>query len=71
MVKGQDKPGPEESLAPRLLNLGKHTFPVTTKSERAQEFINQGINLVYGFNHAEAERAFREAARLDPHCAMA
>ncbi|MGD8227663.1 MAG: hypothetical protein PVH82_09390 [Desulfobacteraceae bacterium] len=71
MVKGQDKPGPEGSLAPRLLNLGKHTFPVTTKSERAQEFINQGINLAYGFNHAEAERAFREAARLDPHCAMA
>lgn len=71
MVKGQDKPGPEGSLAPRLLNLGKHTFPVTTKSERGQEFINQGINLAYGFNHAEAERAFREAARLDPHCAMA
>lgn len=71
MVKGQDKPGPEGSLAPRLLNLGKHTIPVTTKSERAQEFINQGINLAYGFNHAEAERAFREAARLDPHCAMA
>ncbi|KPK17071.1 MAG: hypothetical protein AMK69_25920, partial [Nitrospira bacterium SG8_3] len=71
MVKGQDKPGPEGSLAPRLLNLGKHTFPVTTKSGRAQEFINQGINLTYGFNHAEAKRAFREAARLDPHCAMA
>jgi tetratricopeptide (TPR) repeat protein len=71
MVEGQDKPGPDGSLAPRLLNLGKHTFPVTTKSELAQEFINQGINLSYGFNHAEAGRAFQEAARIDPDCAMA
>lgn len=71
MVEGQDKPGPGGSLAPRLLNLGKYTFPVTTRSELAQEFINQGINLAYGFNHAEAGRAFREAARLDPDCAMA
>ena len=34
-------------------------------------FINQGLNLAYGFNHAEAFRAFAEAARLDPACAMA
>lgn len=66
-----DQPGPDGSLAPRLLNLGKHAFPVTTKSGNAQLFVNQGINLAYGFNHAEAGRAFREAARLDPDCAMA
>jgi tetratricopeptide (TPR) repeat protein len=64
-------PAADGSMAPRLQNLGKHTFPVTTKSERAQLFINQGMNLAYGFNHAEAGRAFREAARLDPECAMA
>ena len=58
-------------LAPRLQNLGSHTFPVTTRSADAQRFINQGLNLAYGFNHAEAARAFREAARLDPDCAMA
>jgi tetratricopeptide (TPR) repeat protein len=44
---------------------------VTTKSPRAQVFINQGINLSWAFNHAESGRAFREAARLDPNCAMA
>ena len=33
--------------------------------------MNQGLNLAYGFNHAEAGRAFKEAARLDPNCAMA
>ena len=61
-----DKPGPGGELAPRLQNLGAHTFPVSTRSRKAQLFINQGMNLAYGFNHAEAGRAFREAARLDP-----
>ncbi len=62
---------PGMPLAPRLQNLGAHTFKVTTTSDRAQLFINQGLNLAYGFNHAEAFRAFAEAARLDPSCAMA
>ena len=66
-----DKAAPTGELAPRLQNLGSHTFPVTTKSKKAQAFVNQGVNLAYGFNHAEAGRAFREAARLDPNCAMA
>ena len=46
-------------LAPRLQNLGVHSFPVSTKVERAQLFMNQGLNLAYAFNHAEARRAFR------------
>ena len=58
-------------IAPRLQNLGNHKFPVTTNSSRAQLFINQAMMLVYGFNHAEATRSFREAVRLDPDCAMA
>jgi tetratricopeptide (TPR) repeat protein len=69
--KDADKPSPTGALAPRLQNLGTHTFKVTTRSEQAQRFINQGVNLAYGFNHAEAARAFAEAARLDPDCAMA
>jgi tetratricopeptide (TPR) repeat protein len=68
---GVRTPGPDGSLAPRLQDLGTHTFPVSTRSEQAQLFVNQGLNLAYGFNHAEAGRAFREAARLDPDCAMA
>jgi tetratricopeptide (TPR) repeat protein len=65
------QPGPDGQLAPRLQNLGTHVFPVTTKSERAQRFVNQGVNLAWAFNHGEAGRAFREAARLDPSCVMA
>jgi tetratricopeptide (TPR) repeat protein len=68
---GGDKPSPTGAIAPRLQNLGSHVFPVTTSSDRAQLFINQGVNLSYGFNHAESGRSFREAARLDPDCAMA
>lgn len=64
-------PAPGMPIAPRLQNLGVHTFPVTTGNPKAQLFINQGLNLAYGFNHAEAARAFAEAARLDPGCAMA
>ena len=44
---------------------------MTTSSERAQLFFDQGLKLTYGFNHQEALRAFKEAARLDPDCAMA
>ena len=65
------KAAPTGALAPRLQNLGSHTFPVSTKNKQAQLFINQGLNLAYAFNHAEARRAFREAARLDPNLAMA
>ncbi len=65
------KPGPNGEIAPRLQNLGVHTFAVSTKNADAQRFFNQGMNLAYAFNHAEARRAFREAARLDPDLAMA
>jgi len=58
-------------IAPLLAGLGTHHHPVTTKSPRAQLFFDQGLKLAYGFNHQEALRAFKEAARLDPDCAMA
>lgn len=69
--EGYDRPSQGGAVAPRLQNLGNHSFKVTTTSEQAQRYINQGVILAYGFNHAEAARAFAEAARLDPGCAMA
>ena len=54
-------PRPGMPLAPRLQNLGVHTFPVSTNVERAQLFINQGLNLAYGFNHAEAGARVRRS----------
>lgn len=58
-------------MAPLMENLGKYGMKVSTRNERAQLFFNQGLNLYYGFNHLEAYRSFKEAARLDPDCAMA
>lgn len=57
--------------APLFDNLGTLDFPITTNSELAQKYFNQGIILAYGFNHEEAFRSFEEVARLDSNCAMA
>ncbi len=67
----QQTVSPTGAIAPRLQKLGNHKFPVSTKNAQAQLFMNQGLNLSYAFNHAEAGRAYREAARLDPNLAMA
>lgn len=50
--------------------MGRQPRPITTASTEAQAFFNQGLMLVYGFNHDEAARAFARAAELDPGCAM-
>ena len=67
----QQTVSPSGALAPRLQKLGNHTFRVSTRNRQAQLFMNQGLNLSYAFNHAEAGRAYREAARLDRNLAMA
>ena len=60
-----------QPIAPRLAGLGEHTHPVTTSNPDSQYFFDQGLRLTYGFNHSEALRSFKEAARLDPDNAMA
>lgn len=56
--------------APVLKNLGDYQVNVTTPSEYAQLFFNQGVIMANGFNHAEAERSFRESIRQDSTFAM-
>jgi len=58
-------------IAPRLHGIGDLHHPVSTRSESAQYFFDQGLRLTYAFNHQEALRSFKEAARQDPDCAMA
>ncbi len=62
-ARGQDADAP---LAPELNGLGTLHLKVTTSDPRAQRFFDQGLRLLYAFNHPESLRAFREAARLDP-----
>jgi len=60
------------AAAPRLMpGLGEVHHPVSTKNREAQQFFDQGLKLVYGFNHDEARRSFQRAAELDPKLAMA
>jgi tetratricopeptide (TPR) repeat protein len=51
-------------------SLGGYSYRITTASADAQRWFDQGLRLVYAFNHHEAQKAFREAARFDPKCAM-
>ncbi len=60
-----------EPLAPALDGIGTAHLQITTKSPQAQRYFDQGLRLTYAFNHQEALRSFKEAARLDPDCAMA
>jgi len=63
-------PNPEAPV--RLIpGLGEVHHPVSTKNQQAQQFFDQGLKLVYGFNHDEARRSFMRAAALDPKLAMA
>lgn len=54
-----------------LPGLSSLNHPVTTTNAEAQKFFNQGLALIYGFNHEEAKRSFERAAQLDPKMAMA
>lgn len=49
---------------------GRQHHPIHTNSREAQDYFDQGITLVYGFNHEEAARAFQRAAELDPASPM-
>jgi len=55
---------------PLYKDLGTHHKAVGTKVPAAQQYFDQGLRLVYGFNHAEAIRSFTRATELDPSCAM-
>lgn len=59
------------SVAPRLDGLGdQHHHAITTRSPEAQIYFDQGLRLIYAFNHDEATRAFEECVRIDPEAAL-
>jgi tetratricopeptide (TPR) repeat protein len=62
--------GTSSTSVPLYDNLGTHHYAITTSKPLAQRYFDQGLRLYYAFNHLEAIRAFEEAARLDPACAM-
>jgi tetratricopeptide (TPR) repeat protein len=68
IARAQSK-SPSDTV-PLYTNLGSHHKRISTRVPDTQRYFDQGLRLVYGFNHAEAIRAFQRAAELDPTCAM-
>lgn len=67
----QHAPANDAKPATLIAGLGDVHRPVSTGNAEAQRFFDQGLALVYGFNHDEAVRSFQRAAELDPQLAMA
>lgn len=69
-MPGMNMPGQQQPV--RLLpGFGTQSHRVSTRNRMAQKFFDQGLRMVYAFNHDEAVRSFRRAAELDPKLAMA
>jgi tetratricopeptide (TPR) repeat protein len=67
--------GPPQTLqqwahgAQQFSGLGTFHRKVTSRSETAQSYFDQGMRFIFAFNHDEATRSFAKAAELDPRCA--
>lgn len=62
--------GPRQA-ARKIPGCGKVRLAITAKTPEVQEWFDQGLGQIHGFWYYEAERSFRQAAKLDPDCAMA
>ena len=51
-------------------DLGEHHYEISTTNPLAQQYFDQGLRLMWGFNHAEAILAYDQAAKIDPQCAI-
>src|ERR1051326_2779698 len=71
-MHGDPTDKPVKDLGPPVMiaGVGNSHFSITTSSPQAQVWFDQGLSLLHCFWDTEALRAFREAARLDPDCAM-
>jgi tetratricopeptide (TPR) repeat protein len=60
----------ESTVTPLYDNLGTLEHPITTQSPVAQQYFNQGLRLIYAFNHDEAIKSFKQGIQHDSTCAM-
>lgn len=63
-------PAADEDI-PLLAGWGNYNWKITTRSDSAQVYFNQGINMYYAFHIIESRASFDKATRFDPGCAMA
>ena len=60
----------EAAATPLYDNLGSLERRITTSSPTAQQYFDQGLRLIYAFNHDEAIKSFKEGLKQDSTCAM-
>ncbi len=71
LLMAQDTAPMQSKPVTMMTGLGDLHHPVSTKIIEAQQFFDQGLRLIYAFNHDEATRSFHHAGELDPKLAMA
>jgi tetratricopeptide (TPR) repeat protein len=65
------QPATPAAPPPKLVDtLGTYHRSISSKTKEAQAYFDQGLRLLYAFNHEEAQAAFEEAARRDPTCGI-
>ncbi|MCC5666993.1 hypothetical protein LC653_24650 [Nostoc sp. CHAB 5784] len=72
-IKDCIKPLPPGYTEPLFSGLGNHKYPIMMQGSNvpdAQDYLNQGMTLLYAFNHPEAIHSFNQAAKDDPKAAM-
>ena len=60
----------EETSIPPIPGAGIYKWKISTRSDSAQFYFNQGINMYYSFHIIEAMASFKKAAKFDANCAM-
>ena len=63
-------PGANDDI-PLLSGWGNYSWQVSTSSDSARMYFNQGINMYYAFHIIEARASFEKALKFDANCAMA
>src|SRR5574340_874397 len=72
LLSAQEPSSKAKTKAPdlALTAVGRQHHAIATRNAEAQQYFDQGLTFIYGFNHQEAVRAFQRAADLDPASPM-
>ncbi len=70
LICAQEQNIPARPAELSMTAVGRHHHPIATKNPEAQDYFDQGMTLLYGFNHEEAARSFQRSAELDPASPM-
>jgi tetratricopeptide (TPR) repeat protein len=69
-VSAQEQTLPVKPADLSMTAVGRQHHAIATKNPEAQDYFDQGLTLIYAFNHEEAARSFHRAAELDPASPM-